>query len=112
MCNGSNRKPSQTGLIRDHEYGRPEELQHEVSDLLLFSATDDLIAFREAVEKDDHEVDEVGLWYGRRVGSKEMGYEERTPLMVASLFGSKAVLSYILETGRVNVNQACGSDRA
>lgn len=112
MCNGSNRKPSQTGLIRDHEYGRPEELQHEVSDLLLFSATDDLIAFREAVEKDDHEVDEVGLWYGRRIGSKEMGYEERTPLMIASLFGSKAVLSYILETGRVNVNQACGSDRA
>ncbi|CAL5202520.1 unnamed protein product [Lathyrus oleraceus] len=112
MCNCSNRKPSQSGLIRDHEYGRSEELQHEVSDLLLFSATDDLIAFREAVEKDDHEVDEVGLWYGRRVGSKEMGYEERTPLMIASLFGSKAVLSYILETGRVNVNQACGSDRA
>ncbi|KAI5408690.1 zinc finger CCCH domain-containing protein 66 [Lathyrus oleraceus] len=112
MCNCSNRKPSQSGLIRDHEYGRPEELHHKISDLLLFSATDDVIAFREAVEKDDHEVDEVGLWYGRRVGSKEMGYEERTPLMIASLFGSKAVLSYILETGRVNVNQACGSDRA
>ncbi|XP_058782102.1 zinc finger CCCH domain-containing protein 66-like isoform X2 [Vicia villosa] len=73
---------------------------------------DDIIAFREAVEKDDHEVDEVGLWYGRRIGSKEMGYEERTPLMIASLFGSRAVLSYILETDRVDVNQACGSDRA
>ncbi|CAK8565940.1 unnamed protein product [Lathyrus sativus] len=112
MCNGSNRKPSQVGLIRDHQYERQEELQHEVSDLLVFSATDDVIAFREAVEKDDHDVDEVGLWYGRRVGSKEMGYEERTPLMIASLFGSKAVLSYILETGCVDVNRACGLDRA
>ncbi|CAL5202548.1 unnamed protein product [Lathyrus oleraceus] len=112
MCNGSNRKPSQTGLIRDHEYERQEELQHEVSDLLLFSATDDVIAFKEAVEKDNHDVNEVGMWYGRRIASKEMGYEERTPLMIASLFGSKAVLSYILETGRVNVNQVCGSDRA
>lgn len=112
MCNGSNRKPSQTGLIRDHEYERQEELQHEVSDLLLFSATDDVIAFKEAVEKHNHDVNEEGLWYGRRIGSKEMGYEERTPLMIASLFGSKAILSYILETGHVDVNQACGSDRA
>ncbi|CAL5202546.1 unnamed protein product [Lathyrus oleraceus] len=112
MCNGSNRKLSQTGLIRGHEYEREEELQHEVSDLLVFSATDDVIAFKEAVEKDNHDVNEVGLWYGRRIGSKEMGYEERTPLMIASLFGSKAVLFYILETGRVDVNQGCGSDRA
>ncbi|XP_058749151.1 zinc finger CCCH domain-containing protein 66-like [Vicia villosa] len=111
-CNGSNRKPSQTGLIRDHEYERQEELQHETCDLLELSATDDVIAFKEAVEKDNHDVNEVGLWYGRRIGSKEMRYEERTPLMIASLFGSKGVLSYILETGRVNVNQACGSDRA
>ncbi|KAL5077085.1 hypothetical protein RYX36_016069 [Vicia faba] len=105
MCNISNRKPSQ-------EYGRQEELHHKVCDLLVFSATDDVKAFKEAVEKHNHDVNEVGLWYGRRIGSKEMGYEERTPLMIASLFGSKAVLSYILETGRVEVNQACGSDRA
>ncbi|XP_058782098.1 zinc finger CCCH domain-containing protein 66-like [Vicia villosa] len=108
MCNGSNIKPSQN----NHEYGRQEELHHKISDLLLFSATDDVIAFREAVEKSNHDVDEVGLWYGRRIGSKETGYEERTPLMIASLFGSKAVLSYILQTGRVDVNKACGSDRA
>ncbi|XP_058782097.1 zinc finger CCCH domain-containing protein 66-like [Vicia villosa] len=112
MCYGSNIKPSQTNLIRDHEDGRQEQLHLEMSDLLLFSATDDVIAFREAVEKSDHDVDEVGLWYGRRIGSKETGYEERTPLMIASLFGSKAVLSYILQTGRVDVNKACGSDRA
>ncbi|XP_058751032.1 zinc finger CCCH domain-containing protein 66-like [Vicia villosa] len=105
MCNISNTKVSQ-------EYGRQEEMHYKVSDLLVFSATDDVIAFKEAVEKDNIDVNEVGLWYGRRIGSKEMAYEERTPLMIASLFGSKAVLSYILETGHVDVNQTCGSDRA
>ncbi|RHN67663.1 putative transcription factor C3H family [Medicago truncatula] len=76
------------------------------------TAKDDVLAFTDAVEKGEHEVDEVGLWYGRRVGSKDMGYEERTALMVAALFGSKGVLSYILGTSRVDVNRVCGSDRA
>jgi len=97
MCNGANRKPCQTGLIKENEYGRQEELHHKISALLEFSG---------------NEVDEVGLWYGRRVGSKEMGYEERTPLMVAALFGSKGVLSYLLGTGHVDVNRVRGSDRA
>ncbi|GAU27702.1 hypothetical protein TSUD_126480 [Trifolium subterraneum] len=112
MCNGSNLKPCQTGLIREHEYGRQEELHHKISALLEFAAKDDVIAFKDAVEKDGCDVDEVGLWYGRRVGSKEMSYEERTPLMIAALFGSKDVLCYILETGRVDVNRVCGSDGA
>jgi hypothetical protein len=70
------------------------------------------MAFTDVVEKGEHDVDEVGLRYGRRVGSKEMGYEERTPLMVSALFGSKGVLSYIIGTGRVDVNRVCGSDKA
>ncbi|WJX28178.1 hypothetical protein P8452_16929 [Trifolium repens] len=112
MCNGSKRKPSQTGLISEHEYGREEELHRKISALLEFSAKDDVIAFKDAVEKYGCDVDEVGLWYGRKVGSKEMSYEERTPLMIAALFGSKGVLCYILETGLVDVNRACGSDGA
>ncbi|KAK7305405.1 hypothetical protein VNO77_43311 [Canavalia gladiata] len=114
MCSGSKRKPSQSGLIMgDEEYGRREEgLHHKISALLEFSAVDDVMAFKDAVEKEGHDVDEVGLWYGRRVGSKEVGYEERTPLMIAAMFGSKSVLSYILGTGGVDVNQACGSDGA
>ena len=112
MCNGSNRKPCQTGLIRENECQGQQELHHKISTLLEFSAKDDVTAFTNAVEKDDHDVDEVGLWYGRKVGSREMGYEERTPLMVAALYGSTGVLSYILGTRRVDVNRACGSDRA
>ncbi|KAK7320594.1 hypothetical protein VNO77_30215 [Canavalia gladiata] len=41
-----------------------------------------------------------------------MGSETRTPLMIASLFGSTKVLKYILEIGSVDVNRVCGSDRA
>ncbi|KEH34294.1 zinc finger CCCH domain protein [Medicago truncatula] len=95
MCNSANGKPCQISLIRENEYGT-QELHHKISALLEFSAKD---------------VDEVGLWYGRKIGSKEMSYEERTPLMIAALFGSKGVLSYILGTGRVNVSRPCGSDR-
>ncbi|XP_061374671.1 zinc finger CCCH domain-containing protein 66-like [Gastrolobium bilobum] len=112
MCSGSKRNPSQTGLIMEDEHGRQEGLHHKISALLEFSAADDVIGFKDAVEKEGHDVDEVGLWYGRRVGSKEVSYEERTPLMIAAMFGSKGVLSYILGTGLVDVNKACGSDGA
>ena len=51
---------------------------------------------------------------GGELGSKMMGFEEKTALMTASktatMFGSKVVLNYILETSCVDVNQACGLD--
>ncbi|XP_061347181.1 zinc finger CCCH domain-containing protein 66-like isoform X2 [Gastrolobium bilobum] len=112
MCSGSKRKPSQTGVVMEDEYGKGEGLHHKISALLEFSAADDLIGFKNTVEKEGHDVDEVGLWYGRRVGSKKVGYEERTPLMVAAMFGSLGVTTYILGTGRVDVNRASGSDGA
>jgi len=68
MCNGVKGKPCQTSLIRENEYGRQEELHHKISALLEFSAKDDVMAFTDAVEKGEHDIDEVGLWYGRRVG--------------------------------------------
>ncbi|RDX99016.1 Zinc finger CCCH domain-containing protein 66, partial [Mucuna pruriens] len=111
MCGVSKGKPSQLGLVMEDEYGK-EGMHHRISALLEFSAADDLIGFKDAVEKEGHDVDGVGLWYGRRVGSKRFGYEERTPLMVASMFGSLGVLGYILGTGRVDVNQASMSDGA
>ncbi|RYR27783.1 hypothetical protein Ahy_B01g051839 [Arachis hypogaea] len=89
-----------------------EGLHHRISALLEFSASDDVTAFKEAIEKEGHNVGETGLWYGRRIGTKEVGYEERNPLMIAAMFGSKNVLSYILKTGKADVNKSCGSDSA
>ncbi|XP_042487592.1 zinc finger CCCH domain-containing protein 66-like [Macadamia integrifolia] len=83
---------------------------HSISILLEAAASDDLISFRRAVEEDGSHVDETSFWYGRLIGSKKMGFEERTPLMIAAMFGSIEVLAYILETGLVDVNKAGGND--
>lgn len=111
MCGVSKGKPSQIDLAMEDEYGN-EGMHHRISALLEFSASNDLIGFKDAVEKEGNDVDEVGLWYGRRLGSKKLGYEERTPLMVASMFGSLGVSTYILGTSRVDVNRASRSDGA
>ncbi|CAN1748666.1 Zinc finger CCCH domain-containing protein 29 [Linum perenne] len=78
--------------------------------LLELSACGDLVSFRSEVEGKGLDVDEASCWYGRRIGSRKMGFEERTPLMIAAMFGSTDVLSYIIGTGKVDVNRACGSD--
>ncbi|XP_050368212.1 zinc finger CCCH domain-containing protein 66-like [Argentina anserina] len=110
MCSGSKRKPCSTYSTMDHD--KEEGLRYSFSILLELAASDDLDGFRSAVEVDGRDVDEVSYWYGRRVGSKKIGFEERTPLMIAAMFGSMNVLNYILQTCRVDVNRACGSDRA
>ena len=42
------------------------------------------------------DVDEVSLWYGRRIGSKKMGLEERTPLIITSSYGSTQGKVYVV----------------
>ncbi|KAJ1382055.1 Zinc finger, CCCH-type [Sesbania bispinosa] len=88
------------------------ESKFQNSVLLELAACNDFEAFKKEVEEKGFDVNEEGIWYGRRIASKKMGYEKRTPLMVASLFGSTRVMKYIIETGRVDVNMAVGSDRA
>ncbi|KAJ9172499.1 hypothetical protein P3X46_015729 [Hevea brasiliensis] len=111
MCSGSERKPTYTGFIMENKFQKQDGYCCNLSVLLEFSASNDLIGFKREIEG-GRDVDEPGLWYGRRIGSKNMGFEERTPLMIAALLGSKDVLNYILEMGRVDVNRCCGSDGA
>lgn len=85
---------------------------HNFSILLELSASNDFEALKREVDEKGLDVNEAGFWYGRRIGSKKMGSEKRTPLMIASLFGSTRVVKYLVETGRVDVNKACGSDKA
>ncbi|GAB4859937.1 hypothetical protein Ancab_011416 [Ancistrocladus abbreviatus] len=114
MCSGSKREDSPSGVVMDA--GKPQNKDGIVGVMLKFpillelSADDDLTGFKQAVEDEGHDVDETGFWYGRRIGCKKMGFEERTPLMIAAMFGSKDVLNYILKTGRCDVNRACGAD--
>ncbi|KAE9596201.1 hypothetical protein Lal_00048754 [Lupinus albus] len=103
MCSGSKSKLSTSNQVMESEFQKI---------LLELSAFDDVEAFKREVEEKGLDVNEAVFWYGRRIGSKKMGYEKRTPLMIASLFGSTKVAKYIIEIGMVDVNKACGSDGA
>lgn len=111
MCSGSERKVPAIGKVMMEGAG-DVGIRLNFSVLLELSASDDLIGFRRAIEEEGRDIDELGMWYGRRIGSKKMGFEERTPLMIAAMFGSREVVEYIIESGRVDVNHACGSDGA
>ncbi|XP_045800817.1 zinc finger CCCH domain-containing protein 29-like [Trifolium pratense] len=78
--------------------------------LLELSATDDIEAFKREVEEKGCDVNEAGFWYCRKLGSKKMCYEKRTPLMVASLFGSKRVVKYIIQSNMVDVSMPIGCE--
>ena len=112
MCGDPKRKPTQTGFMMEGESHKEDELSQKFSVLLELSALNDLTGFKSAIVEEDLDIDEPSLWYGRRMGSNKMGFEERTPLLIASMFGSKDVVNYIVESGRVDVNRACGSDGA
>lgn len=111
MCSGSKSKLSPSNNVMESEFQKKNDLW-DMSFLLELSATDDLETFRSEVEGKGFDVNEASCWYGRRIGSKKMGLEKRTPLMIASSFGSTKVLKYIIESGRADVNMVCGSDRA
>ncbi|BBH02231.1 CCCH-type zinc finger protein with ARM repeat domain [Prunus dulcis] len=54
-------------------------------------------------------VNEIGLWYGRDRASRRMVLEHRTPLMVASKYGSVDVVKLILSLSEADVNcSPCG----
>ncbi|KAG4196305.1 hypothetical protein ERO13_A06G162900v2 [Gossypium hirsutum] len=78
--------------------------------LLELAASDDLVAFKSEVEEKGLDFGEASFWYGRRIGLRKMGFEERTPLMIAAMFGSIEILKYIIGSGKIDVNRACGSD--
>jgi hypothetical protein len=112
MCPGSRSRLSSTSFAMEGEFQKQRDgFFCDCSVLLELSATDDLEAFRSEVEEKGFDVNEASFWYGRRIGSKKMAFEERTPLMIAALYGSAKVLKYVIETGKTDVNRVCGSDR-
>lgn len=114
MCSDSKSKLSSPNLVMESGNLQKQNLDglYNFSVLLELSASDDFEAFKREVDEKGLDVNEAGFWYGRRIGSKKMGSETRTPLMIASLFGSTKVVNYILEAASVDVNRVCGSDGA
>ncbi|MQL97284.1 hypothetical protein Taro_029963 [Colocasia esculenta] len=115
MCSGPDTLKRKPAMAIGHAAGEGAddvggEKRSRGAVLLELSAADDLAGFRRAVEQDGLDVDLAFPWYGR--WGRRMGLEPRTPLMVAAMYGSTAVLGYILATGAADVNRSCGSDQA
>ncbi|KAI7755916.1 hypothetical protein M8C21_007181 [Ambrosia artemisiifolia] len=87
------------------------ETEDSFSSLLEYAANNDVEGFKRSIEKDPAAIDEVGLWYVRKKGSKQIVLERRTPLMVAATYGSMSVLKVILSQPKVDVNITCGPDK-
>ncbi|WOH04361.1 hypothetical protein DCAR_0623770 [Daucus carota subsp. sativus] len=87
------------------------ETEETFSNLLEFAANNDFEAFKASVEENSLAIDEVGLWYVRKKGSKQIVLEHRTPLMVAATYGSLDVIKFIISQPSVDVNLACGPDK-
>ncbi|XP_027357840.1 zinc finger CCCH domain-containing protein 30-like [Abrus precatorius] len=82
------------------------------SSLLELASNNDIEGFKILVDKDSSSINEVGLWYGRKNGSKQIVLEHRTPLMVAATYGSIDVLKLILSCPEADVNLACGVNKS
>lgn len=87
------------------------ETEDSFSSLLEYAANNDFEGFKRSIENDPSSIDEVGMWYVRKKGSKQIVLEHRTPLMVASTYGSINVLKLIISQPKVDVNLACGPDK-
>lgn len=88
------------------------DTEDSFASLLELAANNDVKGFKRLIECDPSSVDEVGLWYGRRKGSKQMVNEQRTPLMVAATYGSIDIMKLVLSLSDADVNRPCGLDRS
>ncbi|KAJ1388620.1 Zinc finger, CCCH-type [Sesbania bispinosa] len=82
------------------------------SSLLELASNNDIEGFKLLLDKEGSSINEVGLWYGRQNGSKQIVLEHRTPLMVAATYGSIDVLKLILSRPEADVNFACGVNKS
>ncbi|KAE8038234.1 hypothetical protein FH972_010765 [Carpinus fangiana] len=86
------------------------QTEDSFSSLLDLAANNDVEGFKQTIGGVASSIDEVGLWYVRQKGSKQIVLEHRTPLMVAATYGSGDVLKFILLHPETDVNFSCGQD--
>ncbi|GLU00276.1 hypothetical protein SLE2022_176540 [Rubroshorea leprosula] len=86
--------------------------QDSFSCLLELASNNDVEGIRQLIEQDASSLDEVGLWYTRQNGSKQVVAKHRTPLMVAATYGSLGVVELILAHSGADVNLSCGADKS
>ncbi|KAF2307860.1 hypothetical protein GH714_032707 [Hevea brasiliensis] len=88
------------------------ETEDTFASLLELAANNDAEGFKRSIERDPVCVDEIGIWYSRQKGSKQMVNQHRTPLMVAATYGAVDVIRIILSLSDADVNRSCGLDKS
>ncbi|KAJ0979355.1 hypothetical protein J5N97_014829 [Dioscorea zingiberensis] len=114
MCTGL-RNPSPSSSYPSSQLPCGTVAMEDLASLLLeFSATDDLAGFKKVIEINGVAVDAAAPWYGRSAGrDRRMGFNLRTPLQIAAVYGSTSVLNYILSVLPAgDVNRPSGDDAA
>ncbi|AQK95313.1 Zinc finger CCCH domain-containing protein 29 [Zea mays] len=116
MCSGP-RKPSTPPLPAETATAKNSSVMATAL-LLELAAADDVVAFRRAAEDDKAPaLDAVGHWYGPSAAGAGAAagrprLEARTPTMVAALYGSTAVLAYVLSSAPAEAARASPTDGA
>ncbi|KAG8067041.1 hypothetical protein GUJ93_ZPchr0005g15729 [Zizania palustris] len=112
MCSGP-RKPSPPPP-QPQPQSQQKDLAVMASLLLLeLAASDDVVALRRVVEEEKVSLGAAALWYGpSATGVARLGLERRTPAMVAALYGSTAVLGYVLAAAPAEAVRASETDGA
>ncbi|KAK1670346.1 hypothetical protein QYE76_058505 [Lolium multiflorum] len=100
--------------LRTLTASRQEQEQQPSSYLLELAADDDLQGFRRAVQEDNLSLVAASSWYGPSPKSKTnaLALHLRTPAMVAALYGSTQVLSYVLSIAPSEAARASATDGA
>lgn len=87
------------------------ELEHSFSALLEFAADNNVEGFKQQLSLVPC-INQMGLWYRRQRFVRRMVVEQRTPLMVASIYGSVDVVKLIISFPEAELNLASGSDKS
>lgn len=87
------------------------ETEDTFASLLELAANNDVEGVKHIIENGFSGSNEVGFWYGRHKGSNQMVLLHRTPLMVASTYGSVDVVKLIVSLSNTDLNKSCGVDK-
>ncbi|KAH7439828.1 hypothetical protein KP509_04G078500 [Ceratopteris richardii] len=98
-----------------HHLSGCQDMGSSTLHLLEMAADNDVEGMRRAVEGSGARVHECAPWYCRLHGSRKMGYVQRSPVMIAAMYGSMEVLTYLLRRlaeARADIDKICGEDGA
>ncbi|KAF8045299.1 hypothetical protein N665_5236s0001, partial [Sinapis alba] len=114
MCGLSKNLDTENNTLTSNQESEPmngAECEHSFSALLEFAADNNVEGFKQQLSSVSC-INQIGLWYRRQRFVKRMVVEQRTPLMVASIYGSLDVVKLIVSFPEADLNLSCSPDKS